>query len=58
MPIVNGNYYMNGDYGQSLEQAKIADAFPGLAEQTVSGGSWVDHRVFDPYQCRRKTDIH
>lgn len=26
MTIVNGNYYMNGDYGQSLEQGKIADA--------------------------------
>lgn len=44
MPIVNGSYYMNGDYGQSLEQAKIADAFPGLAAQTGSG-SWVDRLV-------------
>ena len=44
MPIVNGNYYMNGDYGQSLEQGKIADAFPGLAEQTGSG-SWADQLV-------------
>jgi hypothetical protein len=44
MPIVNGNYYMNGGYGQSLEQGKIADAFPGLAEQTGSG-SWVDRLV-------------
>lgn len=45
MPIVNGNYYMNGDYGQSLEQAKIADAFPGLADQTGSGDSWADRLV-------------
>ncbi len=44
MPIVNGNYYMNGDYGQSLEQGKIADAFPGLAAQTGSG-SWADQLV-------------
>jgi hypothetical protein len=44
MPIVNGNYYMNGGYGQSLEQGKIADAFPGLAERTGSG-SWVDRLV-------------
>jgi hypothetical protein len=44
MPIVNGNYYMNGDYGQSLEQAKIADGFSGLAEQTGSG-SWVDRLI-------------
>ncbi len=44
MPIVNGNYYMNGDYGQSLEQGRIADAFPGLATQTGSG-SWVDRLV-------------
>ena len=44
MPIVNGNYYMNGDYGQSLEQAKIADAFPGLAAQTGSS-SWADRLV-------------
>lgn len=44
MPIVNGNYYMNGDYGQSLEQGKIADGFPGLAAQTGSG-SWVDRLV-------------
>jgi hypothetical protein len=35
---------MNGDYGQSLEQAKIADGFPGLAAQTGSG-SWVDRLV-------------
>ena len=27
MPIVNGNYYMNGEYGQGLEQARIGDAF-------------------------------
>jgi len=45
MPIVNGNYYMNGDYGQSLEQAKIADAFPGLADQTGAGDSWADRLV-------------
>lgn len=45
MPIVNGNYYLNGDYGQSLEQGKIADAFPGLAEQTGSGDSWADRLV-------------
>lgn len=45
MPIVNGNYYMNGDYGQSLEQAKITDAFPGLADQTGSGNSWADQLV-------------
>src|SRR5437868_732049 len=44
MPIVNGNYYMNGDDGQSLEQGKIADAFPGLAAQTGSG-SWADRLV-------------
>src|SRR5438309_6357721 len=44
MPIVNGNYYMNGNYGQSLEQGKIADAFPGLAAQTGSG-SWADRLV-------------
>ena len=44
MPIVNGNYYMNGEYGQSLEQGKIADAFPGLAAQTGSG-SWADQLV-------------
>jgi hypothetical protein len=44
MPIVNGNYYMNGDYGQGLEQGKIADAFPGLAAQTGSG-SWADQLV-------------
>jgi hypothetical protein len=44
MPIVNGNYYMNGDYGQGLEQGKIADAFPGLAAQTGSG-SWADRLV-------------
>jgi hypothetical protein len=45
MPIVNGNYYMNGDYGQGLEQAKIADGFPGLADQTGSGDSWADQLV-------------
>ena len=45
MPIVNGNYYMNGDYGQSLEHAKIADAFPGLADQTGSGDSLADRLV-------------
>jgi hypothetical protein len=44
MPIVNGNYYMNGEYGQSLEQGKIANAFPGLAAQTGSG-SWVDRLI-------------
>lgn len=44
MPIVNGNYYMNGDYGQSLEQGKIANSFPGLAAQTGSG-SWVDRLI-------------
>lgn len=27
MPIVNGSYYMNGEYGQGLEQNRIADAF-------------------------------
>jgi hypothetical protein len=32
MPIVNGNYYMNGDYGQGLEQSRIADAFPGARD--------------------------
>jgi len=45
MPIVNGNYYMNGGYGQGLEQAKIADTFPGLADQTGSGDSWTDRLV-------------
>src|SRR5438445_4495719 len=45
MPIVNGNYYMNGDYGQSLEQDRIADAFPGLADQTGSGNSLEDRLV-------------
>src|SRR5438445_12298694 len=35
---------MNGDDGQSLEQGKIADAFPGLAAQTGSG-SWTDRLV-------------
>ena len=35
---------MNGEYGQGLEQGKIADAFPGLAAQTGSG-SWVDRLV-------------
>ena len=45
MPIVNGNYYMNGNYGQSLEQAKIADVFPGLAEQTGSQLSGHDQRA-------------
>jgi len=44
MPIVNGSYYMNGDYGQSLEQAKIADGFPGLAAQTGSG-TWADRLI-------------
>jgi hypothetical protein len=44
MPIVNGNDYMNSEYGQSLEQAKIADAFPGLADQTGSD-SWADRLV-------------
>jgi hypothetical protein len=39
MPIVNGNYYMNGDYGQGLEQSRIADAFPLLADQASSGDS-------------------
>jgi hypothetical protein len=45
MPIVNGNYYMNGDYGQGLEQGRIADAFPGLADQTGDGDSWADRLV-------------
>lgn len=36
---------MNGDYGQGLEQGKIADAFPGLAAQTASGDSWADRLV-------------
>ncbi len=45
MPIVNGNYYMNGDYGQGLEQSRIADAFPGLAEQTGAGDSWADRLI-------------
>ena len=44
VPIVNGNYYMNGDYGRSLEQGKIADGFPGLAAQAGSG-SWADQLV-------------
>jgi hypothetical protein len=45
MPIVNGNYYMNGEYGQGLEQARIGDAFPGLADQSGSGNSWVDRLI-------------
>jgi hypothetical protein len=45
MPIVNGNYYMNGDYGQGLEQSRIADAFPGLADQTGAGDSWADRLI-------------
>lgn len=45
MPIVNGNYYMNGEYGQGLEQARIGDAFPGLADQSGAGNSWVDRLI-------------
>ena len=45
MPIVNGNYYMNGEYGQGLEQARIGDAFPGLADQSGTGNSWADRLI-------------
>jgi hypothetical protein len=45
MPIVNGNYYANGDYGQDVEQSGIADSFPGLADQSSSGGSWADRLI-------------
>ncbi len=45
MPIVNGNYYMNGEYGQGLEQARIGDAFPGLADQSGARNSWVDRLI-------------
>ncbi len=45
MPIVNGNYYMNGEYGQGLEQARIGDAFPGLADQSGASNSWVDRLI-------------
>jgi len=73
MPIVNGNCYMNGEYGQGLEQARIGDAFPGLADQSGAGNSWVldrahpekstvgVYKVFGPFQVRNKpifTDIN
>lgn len=45
MPIVNGNYYMNDEYDQGLEQARIGDAFPGLAAQSDGGNSWVDRLI-------------
>ena len=45
MPIVNGNYYMNGEYGQGLEQARIGDAFPGLADQSGASNSWADRLI-------------
>ncbi|MBZ5697135.1 MAG: hypothetical protein LAN18_01160 [Acidobacteriia bacterium] len=42
MPLINGTYYMNPQYGLGLERAKAADAdFRRLNGE--SGPSWLDH---------------
>jgi len=54
MPVINGNYYMNPQYGHALEDARSADA-AGRESDEDSEPSWLD--VFLGYSEGDPTDV-